>query len=69
MSSTSDPDALADLVRGALARCTSPKLLVARLTTADAPVPRRVDAHLPAHARRFGRHLAATSQARLLPQG
>lgn len=69
VSSTTDVDTFADLVRSTIAQCSFPVLLIARLTAPDAPVPRRIDVHLPAHARRFGLHLSATSKVQAIPQG
>ncbi|MFD8199458.1 thiamine pyrophosphate-dependent enzyme [Streptomyces sp. NPDC003470] len=55
---TDDAARFAGLVRAAVAGCTAPVLVLARLTSADQPVPGRVEEDLAEHARRFGRHLA-----------
>lgn len=57
---TDDAERFAALVRAAVTRCTAPVLVLARLTSADPPVPGRVEEDLAEHARRFGRHLART---------
>jgi thiamine pyrophosphate-dependent acetolactate synthase large subunit-like protein len=69
VSSTSDPDSFTGMVRAEIARCSSPVLLIARLTAPDAPVPRRIDVHLPAHARRFSLHLSSVSRVQAAPRG
>ncbi|MFD9071993.1 thiamine pyrophosphate-dependent enzyme [Streptomyces lasiicapitis] len=55
---TDDAERFAEFVRAAVADCTAPVLVLARLTSADPPVPGRVEGDLAEHARRFGHSLA-----------
>ncbi|MFB7664843.1 thiamine pyrophosphate-dependent enzyme [Kitasatospora sp. NPDC056138] len=58
VAESGDPAEFAGLVRTTVADCTSPVLLLARLTEPDPPVPGRIDTDLAAHARRFQSRLA-----------
>lgn len=53
---------LAGLLRGALARCSSPTFICCLLRGAEPPVPPRIDADLGDHAARFSRSVRTAAK-------